>query len=94
MKRKIFITLILTILSVLMLGALSVSAETYGDFTYTVSGNKVTITDCSSTATSVTIPEEIGGKPVTTIGYETNSRNKDNIYHTNTVVGRLNITAI
>jgi len=41
---------------------------TYGDLTYSVSGGEVTITDCSETATSVTIPSTIDGYPVTSIG--------------------------
>jgi hypothetical protein len=42
--------------------------KTYGDFTYTVSGNSVTITFYNGSGGSVTIPAEIDGKPVTVIG--------------------------
>ena len=51
-------------------------AETYGVLTYKVvdnnndgSGDYVEITDCDESATSVEIPAEIGGLPVTSIGY-------------------------
>ena len=46
----------------------SASADTYGDLTYTVSNGEVTITDCSTSVTSVTIPSTINGFPVTSIG--------------------------
>jgi hypothetical protein len=39
-----------------------------GDFTYTETGTAVTITGYTGSATSVTIPAQINGKPVTTIG--------------------------
>ena len=45
-------------------------AATYGIYTYEVSSdNKVTITDCKESASgAITIPSEIDGKPVTSIG--------------------------
>ena len=45
-------------------------AATYGIYTYEVSSdNKVTITDCDRSANgAITIPSEIDGKPVTSIG--------------------------
>ncbi len=48
--------------------ATSASAATYGSLTYEVNNGEVTITGCSSSATSVTIPSYIGGYPVTSIG--------------------------
>ena len=42
--------------------------KTYGDFTYTETGNTVTITGYIGTEGSVTIPAQIDGKPVTGIG--------------------------
>ena len=48
--------------------ALTASAATYGDLTYTVSNGKITITACKETATSVVIPSKIDGYPVTRIG--------------------------
>ena len=45
-----------------------IAAETYGDLTYTVSGGKVTITDCAdSAAGAIEIPATIADYPVTTI---------------------------
>ena len=46
--------------------------KTYGIYTYEVSSdNKVTITGCNKSANgAITIPSEIDGKPVTSIGYE------------------------
>ncbi len=40
----------------------------YGNLTYSVSNGKITITDCSTSVTYVTIPSEIDGYPVTSIG--------------------------
>ena len=47
-------------------------AATYDIYTYEVSSdNKVTITDCDKSAKgAITIPSEIDGKPVTSIGYK------------------------
>ncbi len=51
--------------------ASTTESGTYGDFTYTVENGEVTLTKYNNkTATSVTIPEYIGGKPVTTIGVD------------------------
>ena len=51
------------------LGMINASAATYGELTYTVSGGKVTITGCNSSASgTLIIPETIDGYPVTTIG--------------------------
>ena len=46
--------------------------KTYGIYTYEVgTDNKVTITDCKESAKgAITIPSEIDGKPVTSIGYK------------------------
>ena len=46
--------------------------KTYGIYTYEVSSdNKVIITDCDESAKgAITIPSEIDGKPVTSIGFE------------------------
>lgn len=43
-------------------------AQTYGVLSYRISGGEVTITGCNSSAISVTIPEEIDGYPVRSIG--------------------------
>ena len=43
--------------------------EAYGDFTYTVKNNAVTITGYTGSDTSITIPGEIDGNPVTNISY-------------------------
>ena len=40
----------------------------YGDFQYTVSDGKVTITNYTGSATTVSIPSKIEGKPVISIG--------------------------
>ena len=40
----------------------------YGDFQYTVSDGKVTVTKYTGSATAVSIPSKIEGKPVTSIG--------------------------
>ena len=68
MIKKILLTLTAMILGIFALGAVNVSAERDGDLTYTVSNGEVTITDCSTSATSVTIPAEIDGYSVSVIG--------------------------
>ena len=68
MKRKIILSLIVSAISIFASGMICVSAETYGDLTYYVSSNKVTITDCTSSVTEVEIPKTIKGYPVISIG--------------------------
>ena len=53
-----------------LLFPLVLSADTYGDYTYTVSGGKATITGYSGPGGTVTIPSTIGSGnyPVTAIG--------------------------
>ena len=66
MKKRIILFFAMAALSIVC--AVGVGAETYGNLTYRISDDKVTITDCDSSATSVTIPETIDGYPVTSIG--------------------------
>ena len=47
---------------------ITVSAETYNDLTYEKYDDHIVITDCKISATSVDIPAEIDGLPVTEIG--------------------------
>jgi len=54
-------------LAMLMFSALSVKAETYGDFTYTIANGTVTITDYSTSSDTLIFPSEINGFPVTRI---------------------------
>ena len=68
MKKKLFFSFLFICLTILAFGAISASAATYGDLTYSVSNGEVTITDCNTTATEVNIPEKINGYPVTSIG--------------------------
>lgn len=72
MKKYVSILLsVLLLLTMLPLGMVSVSAETYGNLTYTVSNGEVTITDCNTSASgALTIPSAIEGYPVTKIGKE------------------------
>ncbi len=44
------------------------SAATYGDLTYQVIGEEVTVTDCDQSARQVVIPDYLDGYPVTSIG--------------------------
>ena len=48
--------------------SLMADSLTYGDLTYTVNNNEVTITDCDPGVTSVTIPAQINGMNVVAIG--------------------------
>lgn len=70
MNVKKFLFILFACISIMVFGALSVSADTYGKYetlSYKVSKDTVTITDCDSEATEVTIPEQIEGYPVTII---------------------------
>ena len=70
MKKRI-LSMMLTLCIVLMLVPTTVFAETTtdGDFTYSVSDDKVTITRYNNNnATEVIIPDTIDGRPVTSIG--------------------------
>ena len=70
MKRKILFSFMLACISALVFGALNVSADTYGDLTYIIDNEKITITGCSQSATNIEIPNTIEGYPVTKIGYQ------------------------
>ena len=63
----IALALLLTIASLAVPGRVA-RAETWGDFTYTVSGGSATITKYSGTATAISVPEEMDGYSVTAIG--------------------------
>lgn len=63
--------LLISVLTAFLLVVLFTSCERanpYEKLTYSISGNEVTITDCDTSVTSVTIPETIDGYPVTSIG--------------------------
>ncbi|MBQ4088027.1 MAG: leucine-rich repeat domain-containing protein [Clostridia bacterium] len=68
MKKKLIFSFLFICLTILAFGAISASAATYGDLTYEVWDDEVTITDCNTAATEVNIPEKINGYPVTSIG--------------------------
>ena len=66
--KKIGLLLCLCLVATLLF-AVTVSAATYGDLTYSVSNGEVTITKCNRSASgAMVIPAEIGGYPVTSIG--------------------------
>ena len=56
----------------------TVEAATYtsGDYTYSVSGTDATITKYSGSATDLTVPDTLGGYPVTAIGNSAFYNNK------------------
>ena len=65
--KKVLMVLITTVfLTALM--CTGINAATSGNWTYTVSGSKATITGYSGTESTVVIPSELGGYPVTAIG--------------------------
>ena len=66
--KKFLFSMMLVFLACIALSSVEANAATYGDLTYTVSNGEVTITDCNTSATSVTIPSIINGYPVTSIG--------------------------
>lgn len=74
---KKLISMFLVMATVLTTAVIPVSAEeetaelseTYGGLTYKINDdNTITITDCDTSATDVTIPAEINGRSVTSIG--------------------------
>ena len=66
MKRFLSVLSVICLLAALVPSV--VTAETYQNLTYSVSGGKVTITDCAETATGdIQIPNEIAGYPVTAV---------------------------
>jgi len=70
---KKLLSLLLTVCLLLAIAPIGIfdltaKAATYEDLTYKVSSGKVTITDCNTAVTSVTIPDTINGYPVVTIG--------------------------
>ena len=68
MKKTSFVILSLAF-AISMLAALPATAATEGPYTYTLSGGKATITDCrTSFSGALSITNELGGYPVTTIG--------------------------
>ncbi|MBE6651451.1 MAG: leucine-rich repeat domain-containing protein, partial [Ruminococcaceae bacterium] len=67
MKKKLLL-LFLVCLSAVAIFSITASAATYGDLSYEVSNGEVTITSCSATVISITIPSTIDGHPVTSIG--------------------------
>ena len=68
MKKRFLLALMTIMFIVLSFNVLNVSAATYGDFTYSVSGGEVSINYCNNkNVTSVKIPQTIDGYPVTTI---------------------------
>ncbi len=69
--RKIIKWMMVLVMAVGCAAAMTIAAEaaTEGDFTYTVSGEKATITAFNKKATGeVVIPDTLGGYPVTAIG--------------------------
>ena len=68
--NKVKLLVFLAIIAAAIILPNKVFAGTYGSLTYEVgSDNKVSITDCNESATSVTIPSSIGGYPVTKISW-------------------------
>ena len=74
MIAKRFLSLVLSLCIILTVATFPAMAATTGTTTeglaYSISNNKVTITDYTGSATSLTIPSTIEGYPVTTIGNE------------------------
>ena len=71
MKKKLLLVLALiaTLAALVSVFTLSSSAATEGQYTYTVSGGKATITRVNTSISGyITIPSTLGGYPVTSIG--------------------------
>lgn len=67
MKTKL-LAAILCFALLLALGVVPVSAREAGGFTYEIVENEAVITGCTLEGDRVTLPEELGGYPVTTVG--------------------------
>ena len=67
MKKLILLMFIISIFSMIDFCVINVSAETYGDLTYVVTNEEVTITGCNVDTTEVVIPDKIENYPVTCI---------------------------
>jgi len=72
MKKIINLTIItVAVLTLIFAFAISANAATSGYYTYTVSNGEAEITDVNTSINgSITIPETLGGYPVTSIGYQ------------------------
>ncbi len=81
MKRKLFLTTIITF-ALIVFGAACASAETEGDFTYTVSDGEATVTGGNIFDGELIIPNRLGGCPVTSIGENAfiNRKELTNVY--------------
>lgn len=66
--KKIFLAIVFACISITALGIPNVSADVNGDLTYKISDGQIEITGCSKSAVKITIPSEIDGIPVTTVG--------------------------
>ena len=64
--KKLWLAFLLT--AALLLSVAAVTAETAGDFEYTVENGKATITAYQGAGTVVAVPGTLGGSPVTAIG--------------------------
>ena len=64
--KKLWISVLAAFLLVVLFTSCE-RANPYEKLTYSISGDEATITDCDTSATSVTIPETIDGYPVTCI---------------------------
>lgn len=69
MKKLLSVLVVLAmVLALFPVGLISVSAEQSGDYTYTVIDSKARITDYTGSGTTITVPDTLGGYPVTSIG--------------------------
>lgn len=70
MKKAFFLLLFALVLCIGLLLVIPAFAETEGDWEYTSDGRGATVTGYHGSATVLTIPDTLGGYPVTSIGYE------------------------
>jgi len=68
MKHSIRLIVALALIVSTLTGFTATSASTFGDWEYEDDGTAITITEYTGSATTVTIPATIYGKPVTVIG--------------------------
>ena len=78
MKKTLDVILaLLMVISVFPMGIVTAIAATSGDYTYTVTDSKATITAYSGTGGDITIPDNLDGYPVVNIGVSAFRNNRN-----------------
>ena len=69
MKKKFLLAVMVIAISIIAFAAINASAATSGNYTYSIYNGEATITDFNTSISGqITIPNKLGGYPVTSIG--------------------------